>query len=252
LMLKPLDPLDAEIGPMERGSALHKALELFVRQYPRELPSDAVAQLVTIADEVFHKMATPKAALALWQPRFLNAALWFVQEERIRREGIAESFVEIWGEMKFKGPGGNFVLVGKADRIDRLKSGGGAILDYKSGAPPSDSQVLKHLAPQLPLEGAMLAAGGFKEIGPLEPTELIYVRISGGAEPGRFRTVNTDAQQIARDAAERLLQRIIRFDDERTGYDSRVAPFRADTAGDYDHLARVREWSLSGWRGERE
>ena len=48
------------------------------------------------------------------------------------------------------------------------------------------------------------------------------------------------------------MRRIALFDDEKTGYASRVAPYRADTPGDYDHLARVREWSLSGWRGERE
>jgi ATP-dependent helicase/nuclease subunit B len=200
---------------------------------------------------VFRDMSTPKAALALWRPRFQNAAIWFVDEERKRRAGIAESFVEIRGETIFKGPAGDFTLYGRADRIDRLKAGGGSILDYKSGAPPSDSQVIKHLAPQLPLEGAMLAAGGFKEIGLLQPAELVYVRISGGAEPGKFRPINTDAGFIAREAAERLTQRIARFDSENTGYDSRVAPFRADMAGDYDHLARVREWSLSGWRGER-
>jgi hypothetical protein len=26
-----------------------------------------------------------------------------------------------------------------------------------------------------------------------------------------------------------------------------VRPYRADVAGDFDHLARVREWSLGGW-----
>ena len=33
-------------------------------------------------------------------------------------------------------------------------------------------------------------------------------------------------------------------------YISRIWPFRADQPGDYDHLARVREWSLTGWEGE--
>ena len=252
LGLRPLDPLDAEIGPMERGSALHRALELFVEKYPRELPADAAAKLVEIADDVFHEIAVPKASLALWRPRFLGAAIWFIVEERKRRTGIAQIFVEIKGKLKLKGPGGEFTLVGKADRIDRLNSGGGAILDYKTGAPPTDKQVLQHLSPQLPLEGAILAEGGFEEIGALAPAELIYVRITGGANPGAFRTVKTDAPQISRDAAERLTLRIARFDDEATAYYSRVAPYRADMAGDYDHLARVREWSLSGWRGDGE
>lgn len=252
LKLRPLDPLDAESGPMDRGTALHRMLEQFVGRYPRGLPPDAVMRLVEIVDDVFRELGTPKARLALWRPRFLNAASWFVAEERKRRAAIAEIFVEVKGESVFKGPEGDFMLYGRADRIDRLKTGGGAILDYKTGAPPSDSQVLKHLAPQLPLEGAMLAAGGFKDIGPLVPEELIYVRVTGSAEPGKFRTIKVDAAAIAHEATERLMQRIALFDDAATAYDSRVAPYRADVSGDYDHLARVREWSVSGWRGERE
>src|SRR5664280_2361272 len=71
LRLRPLDPLDAEIGPMERGTALHRALELFVRRFPREMPADAAMQLVAIADEVF--AGVPKATLAIWRQRFLRA-----------------------------------------------------------------------------------------------------------------------------------------------------------------------------------
>ena len=42
--------------------------------------------------------------------------------------------------------------------------------------------------------------------------------------------------------------RIIAFyDDEMTPYPWRVRPYRSDMSGDYDHLARVREWSLAGW-----
>lgn len=252
LRLKPLDPLDAQIGPLERGSALHRALELFVRRFPHELPGDAAMHLVSIVDEVFDELGTPKATLALWRPRFLRAATWFVEQERKRRATIAESFVEIKGERTFKGPAGDFVLYGRADRIDRLKTGGGVVLDYKTGTPPTDPQVLKHLAPQLPLEGAVLMAGGFKEIGPLDPAELIYVRITGGAEAGEFKTVKADAKDIAREAAERLARRIAAFDDEEKAYESRVGPLFAKVPSDYDHLARVREWSASGWSGERE
>jgi len=250
LKLRPLDPLGAEIGPMERGTALHRALELFVRRFPRELPADAAMQLVAIAEEVFR--GVPKATLAIWRPRFLRAALWFVELERKRRADIAESFVEITGERAFPGPAGDFILTGRADRIDRLHAGGGVIIDYKTGAPPSNPQVLAHLAPQLPLEGAVLMAGGFKEIGALEPAELVYVRISGGAQAGEFKPVKTDAKAIALEAAERLARRIAQFDDEGMAYESRVGPLFAKYAGDYDHLARVREWSASGWRGEGE
>jgi len=249
LGLRPLDPLDDEIGPMERGTAMHMVLERFVRGFPT-LPPDAEAELAQIVDEVLRERNTPRATLAVWRPRFLRAAAWFVDQERRRRNAVAESFVEIAGEMAFAGPAGRFLLTSKADRIDRLKAGGAAIIDYKTGSPPSNPQVNKLLAPQLPLEAAMLAKGGFKDIGPLIPAELLYVRVSGAAEPGKYCTIDADAVALAQEAEQRLARRIADFDRAATGYASRVAPFRSDVAGDYDHLARVREWSITGWSGE--
>jgi ATP-dependent helicase/nuclease subunit B len=55
---------------------------------------------------------------------------------------------------------------------------------------------------------------------------------------------------MSADAAARLARRIAWFDEETTPYLSRVAPQKARIAGDYDHLARVREWSSSGWSDE--
>jgi len=55
---------------------------------------------------------------------------------------------------------------------------------------------------------------------------------------------------MAEEAAARLLKRIAWFDDPATPYHSRVAPQSARYEGDYDHLARVREWAPSGWTEE--
>ncbi|HEV7959487.1 MAG TPA: double-strand break repair protein AddB, partial [Rhizomicrobium sp.] len=83
LKLEPWDPLDAAIGPLERGQALHKALELYKRRFPSP-PEDAVAQLMAIADQVFEELAIPKAMLAVWRPRFECAARWFAGFEQER------------------------------------------------------------------------------------------------------------------------------------------------------------------------
>ncbi len=64
--------------------------------------------------------------------------------------------------------------------------------------------------------------------------------------PVEFRTVNVDADELAAEALTRLACRVARFDEEPTPYLPRVIPYRADISGDYDHLARVREWSLGG------
>ncbi len=248
LGLRPLDALDAEIGPLERGSILHAALERFVKTFPHQLPADAAIKLIAIAEELFAASGTPKAVLALWRPRFARAAFWFVGEEGKRRENIADSLVEIAGKTIFKGPAGDFTLTGRADRIDRLKSGGGAILDYKTGSLPRKEWLVKFLAPQLALEGAMLAAGGFENLEALEPSELIYARITGGRVPGEIMPVPGEAKILAKEVTERLIRRIAQFDREETPYPSRVAPKFAKADGDYDHLARVREWSASGWQ----
>jgi ATP-dependent helicase/nuclease subunit B len=237
LRLKPLKPLDDEIGPLQRGSVVHKALEKFIAEFP----GGDEHRLIAIADELFRGL--PKATLALWRPRFVKAAGWFVNVERERRADIAHTYLEIDGEKMF----GAFKLYGRADRIDALKDGGAAILDYKTGALNSDKQVRELIAPQLPLEAAILESGGFKAIPKLDAAELVYLRFAGGAEPGELRKVKVDAHAIAAEAAEKLAQRIAYFDLDTTPYHSRVRPYRAGVSGDYDHLARVREWSLVGW-----
>jgi ATP-dependent helicase/nuclease subunit B len=249
LHLRPLKELEEEIGPMERGSAIHLALETFVKDYPKALPPDAAARLIEIANGIFVRSGIPRAVLALWRPRFAGAAHWFIEKERERRDRILHSHLEIRGSRDFPGPAGPFQLRCRADRIDELKSGGGAVLDYKTGLLPSVKQVRELLAPQLPLEGAILSTGGFEGVAALVPEELTYLRLTGGTEPGEERNI-PDAALLSEKAALELADHIALFDDETTPYPSRVRPYRSDVAGDYDHLARVREWSLTGWADE--
>ncbi len=249
LKLRALDPLDMDIGPMERGSAVHLALERFVKRFPDVLPQNAELQLIAEAENVFREIGAPAATLALWIPRFIHAAHAFVEIERARRENIVRSHLEVRGIRKFAGPAGEFTLYGRADRIDELKSGGAAIVDYKTGRPPSIKQVKTLLSPQLPLEGAILQSNGFN-IGKLAPEELLYIHFSGTKEPVEIREIE-DAATLSQEAAEMMAECIAAFDEESKAYSSRIRVERARVTGDYDHLARVREWSLSGW-GESE
>jgi ATP-dependent helicase/nuclease subunit B len=249
LRLRPLDSLEAEIGPLDRGSVMHEILELFMKEVGEAFPVDAEARLIATADDAFARHHIPRSTLALWRPRFARAASWFIEDERRRHSGIVRSFLEIKGRVETAGPAGTFVLKCRADRIDTLHGGGAAIIDYKTGQPPTDAQV-GLFAPQLPLEGAILERGGFADIGPIETSQLVYIRFAGGAVAGDRHIVNRDTQTLVAETFARLVQLITAFDRESTPYVPRVAPFRADLAGDYDHLARVREWSTSGWSAE--
>ena len=244
LKLRPLEELDEPIGARERGTALHRAVELFIAKYLDGLPGDAVAQLMAIADQVFAEAGTPAAALAVWRPRFEGAAKGFVAWERERRASITNSHLEKHGELKID----DFTLTGIADRIDILKDGSAAILDYKTGAPPTKNQVTELLSPQLPLEAAMLARDGFG-IGARIAEELIYLRLTNEKQ-ARDPCYIEGAKELAAEAIAQLTRRIAWFKQAGTAYRPRVRPLRADLAGDYDHLARVKEWSPSGWGEE--
>jgi len=248
LRLKPLDPLDAEIGPMDRGSAMHEILEAFIGEAKTGCLPEPVARLIGISEEVFARYGIPQATLAVWRPRFARAARWFVGDEQRRRPEILRSYLEIRGKLKIEAPAGDFILTGRADRIDELRGGGAAVIDYKTGNPPSDSQV-GVFASQLPLEGAILERGGFEGVAPLVPAQLVYIQYSGGEQPGKTRVVKGDARRLAAETYANLARLVAEFDREETAYLPRVAPFSVDGAGDYDHLARVLEWSAAGWDG---
>ncbi|HEX7758941.1 MAG TPA: PD-(D/E)XK nuclease family protein, partial [Caulobacteraceae bacterium] len=134
---------------------------------------------------------------------------------------------------------------------DRIEARGlvADILDYKTGAAPSSKQVKAGLSPQLTLTAAIVAAGGFAELGRMAPGALVYVRVSGGRIPGReeHRADAAESEVLAAAALEGLRKRIDWFDQADTGYPSWAMPqFIGRYTGDYDHLARLWEWHVIG------
>src|SRR6202521_5996462 len=89
-----------------------------------------------------------------------------------------------------------FILSARADRIERRHDGRFAILDYKTGQPPTGKQVRMGLSPQLTLEAAILREGGFKDI-PADSSvgELVYVRLSGNNPPGEQKSLELKIKQ---------------------------------------------------------
>ena len=89
-----------------------------------------------------------------------------------------------------------FILSARADRIERRHDGTYAILDYKTGQPPTGKQVRMGLSPQLTLEAAILREGGFKDIAADSSVgELVYVRLSGNNPPGEQRSLELKIKQ---------------------------------------------------------
>ena len=73
LRLRALDEIDAEASAAERGTAIHRALERFVEEFPEALPPDALERLVAIGEEVFEELKARPSVHAFWWPRFQRA-----------------------------------------------------------------------------------------------------------------------------------------------------------------------------------
>ena len=214
---------------------------------PKGCPNDALAALLKLGEEKFAVLQDFPEARAFWWPRFLRIARWFVGLETKRRANTAALFAEIKGELKMPLGARTFTLGTRADRIERLADGRYAILDYKTGSVPTERQVRTGLSPQLTLEGAMLREGAFKDVSPGSLSEFAYVSVRGREPAGELKSIEfTDGltqDQHADKALARLKVIIAKFEDATTPYRSLVSPMWKTRYGDYDHLARIKEWS---------
>ena len=164
-----------------------------------------------------------------------------VDEERVRRLGVIESLSECEGSWTLQGCSGPFTITAKADRIDRLAEGGFLLVDYKTGRVPPVKQVQTGFAPQLPLEGAILRAGGFKGVSG-SPAALEYWRLSGAEPAGQRCPIDAgDPGALIDRVVTRVEALINRFDDPATPYLAVPAPLWAPRYSDYRHLERLAE-----------
>jgi len=250
LRLTPLDAVDTPPGARDRGTVIHDAIKEFALTYAERLPDDPTRALLEIGAKHFAKLEDYPEARAFWWPRFRRIAQWLAAWEKDRRTRVAALYAEIRGEIPIAFDGGTFQLSARADRIEQLADGRYAILDYKTGAARTEKQVRTGLAPQLTLEAAILRGGGFKEIAAGgSVAEIAYVTLRGVEPAGKFCPIDFK-EGVPDSHADRALARLTelaaRFANADTPYRSLVHPMWKVHYGDYDHLARVKEWSATG------
>jgi ATP-dependent helicase/nuclease subunit B len=159
LRLKELEALDAEPSAAKRGELAHEILE---RWHKTGFP------MAEIVEEVLRKMRAHSLMRALWRPRLLKALEWVEARLSADPERVP-AVIEDWGSMDVCG----VEIFGKADRIDGLADGTLAIVDYKTGAPPSGREVEAGYALQLGTLGLMARAGAFEKVHG-EPVRFEY------------------------------------------------------------------------------
>ncbi len=238
LGLSALDPVDADPTTAWRGTAVHAVLEAWMKEDgcdPAKLRPRAEA-LLAGADA--HPLMR-----ALWQPRLIEAIGFIAAEvEKNRAEGRLPLKAEAWGEIEIAGVS----LGGKADRIDRLADGRLAIIDYKTGKPPSNRAVAEGYSLQLGLLGLIAERGGFEGIeGAAAAFEYWSLARKAGslgyvASPVGGRT-GLDAADFTTAAARNFIGAAASWLTGEEPFTARLHPEHAPY-GDYDQLMRLEEW----------
>jgi ATP-dependent helicase/nuclease subunit B len=254
LRLVPLDPVDAAPGAADRGSAIHDAIGKFTENNTSGLPAAPEDELLARGKESFAPLADYPEAQAFWWPRFKRIARWFAGWERERRPLLTAVHGETKGRLEIPLGGEiTFTLTAQADRIEQRQDGRYAIVDYKTGAPPTSPQVRSGMAPQLTLEAAILRYGEFENVARGSVAELIYVRLRGGEPAGEPKNIDFEDKTpdaYADIARARLTEIATKFLIGGEPYRSLVHPMWKKQYGEYDHLARVKEWASSGGESE--
>ena len=235
LKLRSLDPVDADHTAAWKGTAVHEVLQHWLQHDecdPDKLRGRAEQLL---KDEAIHAMLR-----ALWAPRLLEAIDWIAAMERENQaEGRRPLAAEVTGETPLSG----VIVQGRVDRIDRLPGGALAIIDYKTGQPPTQKAVTEGFALQLGLLGLIGRAGGFAGASG-DPEAFEYWSLARyRGDFGRLMCPDKDM------APGEFLDHAFRNFAEAAGkwltgdepFTAKLNPAYAPY-GDYDQLMRLQEW----------
>ena len=244
LRLKALRPHEEELGAADRGSALHQALDEFLKAHPSgPLPADALQRFERLAEERLSGILAVPAERAFWWPRLRRLARWFVGAEQARRAAGARLLgSEIDGSLKI----GDLTIEARADRIDGTGPGVWEIIDYKTGRVPSPKELNALFAPQLLLEAAMAERGGFAGIaGKATSARPSYWQANGLGDGGEIKDIKNSAELVPA-MLELMARMVAHFANPATSYAALPWPEFSPHFNDYKHLERIAEWSTAG------
>jgi ATP-dependent helicase/nuclease subunit B len=243
LRLRVWDAVDADPSAAWRGSAVHAVFEAWIAR-------DAAdpAKLRPRAEALLRDAQAHPVLRVLWTPRLLEAIDWAagqIVEDRLA--GRVPVAAELKGQTEVAG----ISLEGTVDRLDRLADGRLAIVDWKTGQPPSRRAVAEGYSMQLGLLGLLAERGAFGEAFGRRPAIFEYWSLAAsrdgtlgyraspvgldrrgeGIEPDQFTTL---AARVLTGAVEEYLAGDAPFT-------AKLHPEYAPYA-DYDQLMRLDEW----------
>ena len=252
LRLSRLDPLDAEPSAAWKGDIAHKIMQRWHEA------GELAGGLHAIAERTLDEESAHPLTRALWWPR-LSAALETFEAMILaaKAEGRAVLGVERDGNMRYR----DVRIHGRADRIDRKADGTLAVVDYKTGQPPSGKRVQEGFALQLGLLGLIAEDGGFEGIaGNATGFEYWSMAKAKDGSIGYMAEPVLEGRKKSGIPREDFLPETRRYlDDALDRWILGEEPFTArlnpqlPSYADYDQLMRLEEWySTQGDRQDDE
>ena len=240
LRLKALDQLNAKPDARDKGTAFHAVMERFFTPDASFLDDQVErTRLMEISQAVLGKAKLEPPVVAEWTAHLADVADWLIDRERQRRRDGVPVKREVEGRFEVTGTG--LILKGKADRIDQTSDGTFVIYDYKTGSPPSGTEILT-IDRQLLLEAVMQEAGAFADLPAGPVSRVVHIGLSRSQQETETElSGENETVTVQRDLARFLA----RFMEEDTGYLARRDRERERFEGDYDHLSRFGEWDTS-------
>jgi len=174
LGLRVLDPMNGPMQPNLKGTAVHRAVELFDEAGAEK----SAANLVHLFGEQLRKVGETDADWLSRKPIWEDVAAWFV-DWRTGRDISGGKKLEVSGELTYKIAGEDFVLSAQADRIEIGATGEITIVDFKTGSAPSDKMVRSGFDQQMPLQALIAMKGGFEGVRSAPVAALEYVELRG-------------------------------------------------------------------------
>jgi ATP-dependent helicase/nuclease subunit B len=244
LRLGRTDALDAEPSAAWKGDVAHLIMERWHRE------GEPPAGLHAIAQQVLTEKNAHPLMRALWWPR-LSAALETFERSILaaKAHGRQVLAVEAKGGMLHR----EVRIHGRADRLDRREDGTLAVVDYKTGQPPTGRRVQEGFALQLGLVALIAEDGGFENVdGKAEGFEYwSMAKAKDGSMGYQFEPV-LEGRRKSGIPREDFLPETRRFlDDALDRWILGTDPFTArlnpelGSYADYDQLMRLDEWITS-------
>ncbi|UWQ74776.1 double-strand break repair protein AddB [Leisingera sp. M658] len=238
LRLKPLNPLVQEPDALLRGIVVHEVFEQFIKEAQTDPSLLTAGHLIGKTRQLLESHVPWPVARILWHSRIRKIAGDFVLAERERQARAKPVAFEAKGSTRLDPL--DFTIACRADRIDMDDRGFLHLYDYKTGAPPSESQQ-KKFEKQLLIEAAMAEQGAFDGLGPAEVARALFIGLGSSMKEVRAPLEEEPPAKVW----DELHTLIGAYFEPEQGYSSRRMVYRDDIAGDYDHLARYGEWDRS-------